>query len=117
MNDDIKAMIDLYETVTIDWMGDIINTPSDLTRHHIVKKENNGIDDISNYALLTSSSHHLIHYLEINYNKEYNYINSLLLELNKSKKPPTKDYYDKMRLVIKRIKKDIKNKRRKRCNR
>ena len=95
-------------------MGDEIKSLSDLTRHHIVKKEDDGIDDISNYALLTSYSHHFIHYLEIHYNKEYNYINSLLLELNQSNMPPTSEYYEKILPIIKKVKKSIKNKRRKR---
>ena len=57
---------------------------------------------------------HLIHYLEINYNKEYNLINDLLLELNKSEKEPTEEYYSQMQFILKKVKKDIKNKKRKR---
>ena len=112
MNDDNKEMINIYNTFDLDWMGDTITSPSDLTRHHIIKKEHNGENSINNYALLTSSSHHLIHYLEINYNKEYNLIKKLLLELNESKMPPTKKYYDEMLKIIKKVKKDIKNKKR-----
>ena len=63
-------------------------------------------------ALLSFNSHSLIHYLEINYNKEYNYLNSLFLELNRSKKEPSKEYYELVSSVLKRVKKDIKNKRR-----
>lgn len=113
MNSEIVEMIEKYNTYDLDWMGDKINSLSDLTRHHIVKKQYNGDNDISNYALLTSSSHHLIHFLETNYNKEYKYINELFLKLNSSNKPPTNDYYDDMLSIIKRVKKDIKNKRRK----
>ena len=45
MNDDICEMINVYNTYEFDWMGDRINSPSDLTRHHIIKKQYNGIDD------------------------------------------------------------------------
>ncbi len=114
INEDILNMVKIYNTYSLDWMGDEIKSLSDLTRHHIVKKEDDGIDDISNYALLTSYSHHFIHYLEIHYNKEYNYINSLLLELNQSNMPPTSEYYEKILPIIKKVKKSIKNKRRKR---
>lgn len=114
MNNDIVEMINIYNTFDIDWLGDKINYPSDLTRHHIVKKEHNGEDSINNYALLTSLSHHFIHYLEIKYNKEYNELNNLLLELNKSGKPPTDEYFDKVMKIAKRVKKDIKNKKRNR---
>ena len=116
MNDDIKEMISIYNTFDFDWMGEKINSLSDLTRHHIVKKQKNGMDDISNYALLTTSSHQLIHYLEVNYNKEYNHINSMLLELNKSRTPPSKEYYDNMMKVIKKVKKRIKNKKKNKKN-
>ena len=114
MNEEILTMMNIYNTFNLDWMGDIINSPSDLTRHHITKKQYNGEDSISNYALLTTNSHHLIHYLEVNYNKEYNLINKLLLELNQSKKEPTEEYFFEMKKILKSVKKDIKNKKRKR---
>ena len=112
MNEDVKEMINIYQTFDIDWMGDRINSLSDLTRHHIVKKQYDGVDDISNYALLTTYSHHLIHFLEDKYSKEYKYINELFLELNDSKKPPSEEYFNKILGVLKRVKKDIKNNRR-----
>ncbi len=91
MNQDIELMQKKYNTYEIDWMGDEIKTPSSLTRHHIVKKENGGEDVISNYALLTFNSHSLLHYLEIHYNNEYNFLNELFLELNGSLKHQTKE--------------------------
>ena len=114
MNEEILKMMNIYNTFNIDWMGDIIKHPSDLTRHHIVKKQHNGENSINNYALLTTKSHDLIHYLEVNYNKEYNLINDLLLELNKSEKEPTEEYYSQMQYILKKVRKDIKNKKRKR---
>ena len=63
MNEDIIEMINIYQTYEVDWMGDKITSLSDLTRHHIKKKQYDGEDSINNYALLTSTSHHLIHFL------------------------------------------------------
>ena len=114
MNEEILQMMNIYNTFNLDWMGDEIKTPSDLTRHHIKKKQHDGENDINNYALLTTNSHHLIHYLEVNYNKEYNLINKLLLELNQSGKEPTAEYFSEMKKMLKIVKKDIKNKKRKR---
>lgn len=114
MNEEIVEMMNIYNTFKFDWMGEEIKTPTDLTRHHIMKKQYNGEDSINNYALLTTSSHHLIHYLEVNYNKEYNLINNLLLELNKSRKEPTDEYFSQIKSILKIVKKDIKNKKRKR---
>ena len=111
MNEDINFMIKIYGTYKYDWMGDEFKSPNDLTRHHIVKREDGGENGISNYALLTKSSHILIHYLEDNYNKEYNYLNSKFLELNRSLKPPTIEYYEDIHRVIKSVKKRIKNKK------
>ena len=114
MNEDIELMLKIYEPNGVDWMGNEIKSLLDLTRHHIVKKEKGGIDNISNYALLTKDSHILLHYLEINYNHEYNYLNQLFLELNESLTKPTIEYYEKVKYIMKRVRKDIKNKRRNR---
>jgi len=111
MNEDILEMINIFDTRDIDWMGNKINSISDLTRHHIKKKQYDGEDSINNYALLTSYSHHLIHYFETHYFKEYNIINNLFLNLNSTKKPPTKEYYDNILPIIKKIKKDMKNRK------
>ena len=109
MNEDIRIMMELYNTYEVDWMVDSFTNPSKLTRHHIVKRENGGVNDISNYALLTKESHMLLHYLEDNYNKEYNYLNEKFLELNRSLMPPTIEYYQDVKKILKSVKKRIKN--------
>ena len=38
MNEEILQMMNIYNTFNLDWMGDEIKTPSDLTRHHIKKE-------------------------------------------------------------------------------
>ena len=114
MNDDIKLMIEKYGTYETDWLNDKINSYSELTKHHIIKKEKGGINDISNFALLTTNSHRLIHYLEDKYYKDYVSLNNLFLELNRSEKPPTIEYYDNIKRIIKRVKKCIKNENKKR---
>jgi hypothetical protein len=116
MQADIKLMVKIFNTTDIDWMGDEIIDVNFLTKHHIVKKEDGGANDISNYALLTPRSHHLIHYLEENYNKEYIELNKLFQELNLTLSPPTVEYYEKVKRIIKRVKKDMKNKNRNRGN-
>ena len=113
MNSDIEFMIQIYNTYDIDWMGDEIKSPSSLTRHHIIKRENEGEDDINNYALLTNDSHHLMHYMEDKNYKDYCELNNLFLELNRSMMPPTSEYFEKVRSIIKKVRKEIKyNKRR-----
>jgi hypothetical protein len=112
MNEDIELMQKKFNTFEVDWMGSTINGPSCLTRHHIIKKEDGGSNDINNYALLTVESHRLLHYLEENNYVDYVNLNKMFLELNKSMAPPTIEYYDNIKKIIKKVKKIIKNKRR-----
>lgn len=108
MNSDIEYMMKIYDTYDIDWMGDEIKSPSDLTRHHIVKREDGGENGISNYALLTNRSHQLMHYLEDNNYRVYCELNNMFLELNRSLMPPTSEYYANVKRIIKKVKKEIK---------
>ena len=112
MNEDIWLMAKIYDTYEYDWLGDEINSLSDLTRHHIVKREDGGENGISNYALLTEKSHIFIHFLEDHYYKEYVYLNKMFLDLNRSLMPPTEKYYEEIHKVVKRIRKLEKNKSR-----
>ena len=112
MNADIKLMLKIYKTDKFDWMGGEIKKVEDLTKHHIDKKENGGENDISNYALLTEESHQLLNYIEEYYPEDYIRLNGLFLQLNRSLEAPTATYYDEVRCIIKRVRKDMKNKRR-----
>jgi len=112
MNQDIELMIKIYNTNKVDWLGYEINSPSDLTRHHIIKKEKGGEDNINNYALLTKESHILLHFMENSYNAAYIKLQQLFIELNKSMKEPKLEYYNEVNKILKKIKKDIKNKKR-----
>ena len=112
MNADIEHMMKIYNTYEVDWMGEAITNPKTLTRHHIIKKEDGGENGINNYALLTECSHHLMNYIEEKFYDNYIALNNLFLELNKSGVPPSEEYFEKVRLIIKRVKKTIKNQRR-----
>lgn len=114
MQSDIKLMVKIYNTYDLDWMGDEVKNVEFLTKHHIIKKEDGGLNDISNYALLTNRSHQLIHYLEENDYKTYCELNALFKKLNLTLAPPTEEYYEKVRSILKRVKKEIKNGKRKR---
>ena len=114
MNSETKLMIKTYETNELDWMGDKIKSPSDLTVHHIIKKEHGGENKASNYALLSQNSHRLLHYFEQYYPKEYNELNNMFLALNRSGKPPNVEYYKAVRAIVKRLCKKIKNENRSR---
>lgn len=112
--EDINEMLKTYNTYEVDWMGDKIESFNPLTRHHIIKKEKNGKNSITNYALLTVNSHRLLHFIEQKYNKYYIIINDKFDELNKSLNPPSEEYYIYINTILKKIKKQIKNDKRKR---
>ena len=114
MQDDLETMIAIYQTSDVDWMGDKVEDLKDLTRHHIVKKAKGGIDHISNYALLTVRSHQVLHYLEDNNYGAYFELNRMFRELNMTLKPPTKEYYQEVSLLLKKVKRQIKRENRKR---
>ena len=109
MNEDIALMIDIYHTYDMDWMGEEINNSSILSRHHIKKKEDGGEDNINNYALLTVDSHRFLNLIEEKYPKDYLVLNEMFLELNKSSRPPSSEYFDEVHSILKRIRKRIKN--------
>ncbi len=109
MSRDIEFMCKIYGTYRVDWLGDKIH--NNLTKHHIVKQENDGENGISNYALLTTRSHKFLHYLEENHNDAYLALNALLLKVNRSCKPPTVEHYEKVKAIIKRVNKKIKIKK------
>ncbi len=112
MTSDIKLMLKIYKTVNFDWMGAEIKRVEDLTKHHIVKKEAGGANDISNYALLLPKSHQLLHFMEEHYYDEYVKLNELFQQLNYSLEPPTPEYCDQVRAIVKKVLKDQKRKRR-----
>ena len=106
MNYDVRMMIEIYATTEFDWLGDVITDLNKLTRHHIIKKEDGGENGISNYALLTPKSHHLMNLLEEQDQDTYNKLNNMFLELNRSIQPPREEYYQKIRHILKTNKLD-----------
>jgi len=112
MNYDIRLMISIYGTEEYDWLGDKIKDITKLTKHHIVKKENGGENGVSNYALLTSKSHRLMHLLEEKDTELYDELNNMFLMLNRSLKPPTREYYKNINNILNKNKKLTKGKRR-----
>ena len=105
MNYDIRLMISIYGTEEYDWLGDKINDVTKLTKHHIVKKEFGGENGVSNYALLTPKSHKLMHILEEKDPELFDEFNQKFLELNRSLKPPTKEYYRSIDSLLRKNKK------------
>ena len=104
MNKDVKIMLKIYKTKKKDWLGYKVCKNCKLTRHHIFKKVYGGASDISNYALLIEKSHEYLHLLEQKDHNTFIELSKLFRELNDTMSPPTEEYYEKVRNVLKRTK-------------
>lgn len=102
MNNDVKAMLRIYQTKDVDWMGFKICKNCKITRHHIFKKVYGGPSDISNYALLVQKAHEYLHLLEQKDHEAFIELSTLFRELNDSLAPPTEEYYEKINKILKR---------------
>lgn len=99
-----EEMISIYGNYC--WLNDmwVPNKKDIMTFHHIIEKRNGGKTIWENGALLGSSSHNFLNYLDYKYHKIYNELNWLFFELNKTYSPPTEDYYDEVKFVLSKIK-------------
>lgn len=86
------------------WLNELwLPTKKDfLTFHHILEKRNGGKVIWENGALLSRSSHDYLNYLDNEYHRLYQELNDLFLELNKTYKPPTENYYNEINYVLKK---------------
>jgi hypothetical protein len=108
----IVRLINTFEPNGIDWLGDEVSKDNPLTFHHIVKRENYGRKTLDNGALLTKRSHKFLHSVLESQDKEtYLAINKEFKELNKTKQPPTSDYYLRIHDILSNTKvEDIESK-------
>ena len=75
-----------------------------LTFHHILEKRNGGIIKWENGALLSLYRHDYLNYLDLYYHSIYNELNGLFYDLNRTYAPPTDEYYEEVKRVLRRIK-------------
>ena len=87
----------------IDWMGYLITENNPLTFHHIIKKADGGEMSVENGALLTQDAHNELNVIEQKYPSTYIELNKLFAELNISGKPPTEEYWHKLRLILSKM--------------
>lgn len=107
MREPMITMLKIYKPLElgVDWLEYKICRPEDLTFHHIVEARNGGQRVLENGAILVRKSHDYLNYLDLRYNDYYKALNELFMELNKTMMPPTPEYYDEVRYVLKKIKK------------
>ncbi len=84
-----SEMLKIYKPYSnMDWLNYKI-IRSDMTAHHIVKKEHGGLLKIDNLAPLRSVSHSYLHIIEFKDIETYNAINKMFKYINQQRYEPT----------------------------
>lgn len=73
-----------------------------ITYHHIIEKRNGGKAIWENGALLGRTSHDFLNKIDYTNHKVYNELNWLFFELNRTFMPPTEEYYEEVKRVLKK---------------
>ena len=64
------------------WMGYQVKRDNPITFHHLIKRCHNGKLEINNGAILTRNAHEYLHIIESRDLDMYEYINTILKEIN-----------------------------------
>ena len=88
----IEEMLIIWGNPKKDWMGYNISKKNYVSYHHINEKRNGGLETIENGAILTRTSHLLLHRIELLNYDLYLEWQLLFLDINKSRKP-LDDYF------------------------
>ena len=84
-----KEMLQIYKPYSnADWLNYKL-IKSDVTFHHIQKRENGGKRIIENGALLMPVSHQYLHLIEYKNEEIYNILNKIFKLVNEQKHEPT----------------------------
>lgn len=91
MNKITKEMLKIYKPISnLDWMNYKL-VKKDVTRHHIIKKEDGGKLEISNLALLMPIPHQYLHLIECKDIDTYIALNKIFKIINNQLHEPNKD--------------------------
>lgn len=107
MKEPLITMLRIYKPLElgVDWMDYKIYRTSDLIFHHIVEARNGGRRVLENGAILVRSSHNYLNYLDLYHHGCYEDLNYLFKELNSTMLPPTPEYYEEVRYILRKVKK------------
>ena len=100
-----ETMISIYGEGC--WMGYKLTKKNPYTYHHIKEARNGGRVTLDNGALLTRFAHDDLNEMECRVRCLYRELNELFKELNKTKKPPTKEYFKEVNGILLRADKII----------
>ena len=96
-----RELIEVFQPKDMDWMGYEINSPKDLTFHHIQKKIDGGHYYFDNGALLHGdTAHPYLHIIEAKDYDMYLYINNLLKNINTQGYSPSLNQLRAVRAIL-----------------
>lgn len=109
MTEITKEMLKIYKPYSnMDWMNyKLVRT--DLTFHHIVKRENGGKREIENGALLIPVAHQYLHLIEYKDKETYNAINKIFYYINQQRYEPTQEQREIIEYLLQEFEKVHKN--------
>ena len=103
MKKELRELIKIYQPNGIDWLNYEWAKDNPYTFHHIKEKRNGGKLEVNNGAILTKNAHIYLNYLDYNYHRIYNELNYMFKMLNRTYKPPTKEYFDEIDHILKKV--------------
>ena len=96
-------MLKIYKPISnLDWMNYKL-IKSDVTFHHIIKREDGGRRDIENGALLMPVAHQYLHLIEYKDIETYNAINRIFKYINQQKQEPTSEQREIIEYLLKQF--------------
>lgn len=106
-NNKTRELIEIYGSNC--WMGYTVSKHNPYTFHHIRKESKGGRREIQNGALLTRVAHDDLHKIEHVQRCKcyYRELNELFKELNKTRKPPTIEFYKEVNSILKKVSKKV----------
>lgn len=103
-------MLKIYKPISnLDWLNYKIVRKSDLTFHHIIKREDGGGKDISNGALLIPISHQYLHLIECKDIDTYIAINKIFKVVNSQLREPTMEQREIIEYLLQEFEYEHKN--------
>lgn len=107
MRDVTRDLIHTFRPTDIDWMGYKIDSATDVSFHHIVKKSDGGLYVFDNGALLRqNTSHEYTHLIEAKDPEMFAYINNLLKNINTQRYKPTKNQLLAIRAILEQFERE-----------
>lgn len=96
-------MLKIYKPISnLDWMNYKL-IKSDITFHHILKREDGGRRDIENGALLMPVAHQYLHLIEYKDIETYNAINRIFKYINQQREEPTQEQREIIEYLLKQF--------------